>query len=406
MNMKKLGLFAVGFLALVMPITAQAQNPYAAARFVNDSIISNYEVDQRARLLRALGIRAPDAKSQALQMLTEDAVKLGQAKALGLSVPDDALGEATAQYAEQRQMSVGGLQSRLRSAGVDQGSFDKFLGTSVMWREIVQARFRTRATPSDSDLENVMNIAAGAASESVFIREIAIPFAERGIEGARNLAARIRRDVANGANFSDIARAVSRTPSAQNGGAIGWTPVSRLPAQIASRVLTLSPGQVSSPLEVPAGVILFQLVDIREDSNATRNDVLTTFVRLDVPVADSQDDAIARANSLRAETQTCDEASALPAEGFGPDSGEYGPVNPNALPQGIALALMQLDAGETGLAIDRGDVVSVIYLCNRSVNMNPDQIEDLRLQLFNQRLTRFGDDYLQELLSDAIIKDG
>jgi len=67
---------------------------------------------------------------------------------------------------------------------------------------------------------------------------------------------------------------------------------------------------------------------------------------------------------------------------------------------------MNLDAGESGLALGRGDVVSVIYLCNRSVNMNPDQIEELRLQLFNQRLTRFGDDYLQELLSDAIIKDG
>jgi len=284
MTMKKLCLFALGFLALLAPISAQAQNPYAAARFVNDSIISNYDVDQRARLLRALGIRAPDTKAQALQMLTEDAVKRGQAKALGLSIPDEALGEATTQYAEQRQMSVGGLKSRLRDAGVDQGSFDRFLGTSVMWREIVQARFRTRATPSDADLENVMNISAGAASESVFIREIAIPFAERGIEGARNLANRIRSDVSNGANFSDIARAVSRTPSAQNGGAIGWTPVSRLPAQIASRVLTLSPGQVSTPLEVPAGVILFQLVDIREDSDATRNDVMTTYVRLDVPV--------------------------------------------------------------------------------------------------------------------------
>jgi len=292
-------LLATLALTFALDAPAQAQNPYAVARYVNGSVITNYDISQRRRLLTALGASGADATAQALEMLTEDAVKLDLAKSLGVSVPEDTYNESFKRYAEQRQMSEGALKSRLSGAGVDDTGFEKFLKTSVMWREIVRERFRARATPSETELQNIMNIAAGATSESVFIRELAIPFAERGVEGARNLANRIKRDVANGASFADMARQYSRTPSAPKGGAIGWTPADRLPPAIASRVLTLTPGQVGDPLEVPAGVLLFQLADIREEERESQSDVMASYVRLDVPIGTDEPAALAQAQALK-----------------------------------------------------------------------------------------------------------
>ena len=388
---------------------AVAQNPFSPALFVNSTIVTHYEIDQRIRLLRALAAPSANLEEVAIQQLTEDAIKGELAASLGMSVTDEGYQEALETYAEQRQMSVGGLQSRLRNAGVDNTIFEEFLKNGIMWRNIVRNRFQNRARPSEADMENVLNFAAGSARESVFIREIAIPYAERGVEGARNLAARIQRDVRNGASFAALAREFSRMPTAQHGGSRGWTPVNRLPPPIASRILPLQPGEVAAPLEVPAGVILFQLVDIRADAADARDDVLATYVRLDLPLPDGPtmaqiEDANTTASRLIRDNESCTQAEAL-ASGFGPMSGRYGPEPVSLIPDQIGMVLMDLDADEAGISVPGPDGVSVVFLCNRSVDIDPEQVEVLRGQLFNQRMTRFAADYLQELLADAVIRE-
>ena len=180
---------------------------------------------------------------------------------------------------------------------------------------MVQSRFRARAQPSENDVQNALNFGASGVQESVFLREIAIPFAERGQTGARALADRIARDVANGASFAALARQYSRTPTAQRGGSLGWRPANRLPPVIAGAVLSLSPGEVSSQIEVPAGIILMQLVDIREEESGVSGDILAGYIRIDVP---SQNPSAA-AEDLRNSAETCIEADSIAAAAGGID---------------------------------------------------------------------------------------
>jgi len=146
--------------------------------------------------------------------------------------------------------------------------------SGVLWRDLVGIRFRSRATPSPADLENILNYAASARQESVFIREIAIPFAERGNEGARNLANRIIRDVRNGASFAGFAR----------------------------------------PIEIPAGIILIQLVDIREEAVATDASMTISYTRLDVPIDEngSIEETQANAAALIEELGDCNLVESRP----------------------------------------------------------------------------------------------
>jgi len=233
-------------------MSASAKGPFSVIRMVNDAPITQFDVTQRAKLLQVLGASGGDIEAMAMQQLTEDRLKTQAADAIGMTLQDDAYEEALEQFAAQRQTTAARLRSQTQQAGVAPESLDAFVRSGVLWRDLVGIRFRSRATPSPADLENILNYAASARQESVFIREIAIPFAERGNEGARNLANRIIRDVRNGASFAGFAREYSRTPTAAKGGAVGWTPANRLPPIFAGQILSLTfPSMRTAPLRRP-----------------------------------------------------------------------------------------------------------------------------------------------------------
>lgn len=396
--MPRLILLIVGLLAVALPVSAQ--NPFAAARKVNDQIISNWDVDQRVRLYRAFGFNPAQPRTLALEELTQDKLKISAARIAGASVTEEGFDQALQNYAAQRQLSIGALRSRLQSAGVAPETFDQFLNTSILWRAIIDARFRSRAQPSDADLRDTLQFAASQSSESVFLREIAIPFAERGQQGARDLADRIISQVRGGSNFASLAREFSRSRTAPRGGAIGWTPTANLPAQMASEVLTLTPGEVTGKIEVPNGIIVLQVVDIREDTGG-RPDAFVTYVRYDLPAGADTAALISQTTRF----QSCLDAE-IALDGFSGNSGLVGPVPVGSLDGDIALTIAALDPGEAAPAMPVPDVQSVIYLCTRGIDIAPEQTEALRSQIFNQRMNAYAAGYLQELLADAVIEDG
>ncbi len=396
----------IAFVFSQFAMTAFAKGPFSVVRMVNDAPITQFDVTQRIALLRVLGASGGDVEALAMQQLTEDRLKMQAADALGMTLQDEAYEEAFAQFASQRQSSAQGLRSQVRQAGVARESLDAFVRTGVIWRDLVGIRFRSRATPSPADLETILNYAASARQESVFIREIAIPFAERGQEGARNLANRIIRDVRNGANFSNFAREYSRTPTAANGGAVGWTPANRLPPIFAGQILSLTPGDVSSPIEIPAGIIIIQLVDIREEAVATDASMTISYTRLDVPIGEngSIEETQASAADLLLQLDDCNSAESLFSE-FGPASGRFGPDPISAIPPNVALALAGLDAGESAALTPTSAGVTVITLCNRAATDDPEAIANLERQVFNQRMNNYASSFIQELQADAIIVD-
>ena len=64
-----------------------AANPYAPAITVNDGVITYYDIDQRMRLLGALGAGG-DLRELAVEQLTEDRLKLQAADELGIELPE------------------------------------------------------------------------------------------------------------------------------------------------------------------------------------------------------------------------------------------------------------------------------------------------------------------------------
>jgi peptidyl-prolyl cis-trans isomerase SurA len=252
---------AIGLAVLAGP--AVAANPYAPALTVNDSVITNYDIDQRVLLLEALGASG-DVRKLAVQQLTEDRVKVQAAQELQIELPEGAIEAGLEEFAAGRGLQIEDVLQVLQSRGIDRQTMDDFVESGLYWREVVNALFRARATPSEADLDAALEFNATTPTEMITLAEIALPYAERGQEETEALADELYRQISRGASFEAAARDFSRSDTAESGGVLPAMPAARLPAAFRSQVLLMNPGQVTRPVPIAGGVAIVKLVAINQ----------------------------------------------------------------------------------------------------------------------------------------------
>ncbi len=405
--MLKIWLFAVLTMAgSVAP--GIAQNYYKPVYTINGQVVSEYDISQRVRILQAFGGSGDTSlRATAIEQLIDDRLRETAAQQIGLTLDADELEAGAEEFSQNRGVTSAQMLSRLGSNRVFKESFYDLVKAQLLWRKVVQRRFRARATPSESDLDSALNIAASAAREQVLLSEILLANAERGEAGTMALAQRLSRQLNNGGNFGAAARKYSRGGSARRGGRLGWTPVENLPPAVAGQVLALLPGEVTAPIPFPAGVAILKVTDIREDNSNVDKNVFVSWARLVIPLAQNASKsavtaAQSKADSIASEIDDCVSMSALVGE-FGEGSGREEPMELGKVPKDIGLVLARLDPREVSTDLRDARGINVIMLCNRSVEVDPDARETLRNRLFGQRIESFARGYLQELRADAVI---
>jgi peptidyl-prolyl cis-trans isomerase SurA len=242
---------------------AVAQNPYAPAITVNDGVITVYDIDQRTRLLEALGAGG-NLRELAVQQLTEDRVKLQAADELGIELPEGAIEAGLDEWSIQRGLTVEDVLQVLEARQIDRQTMDDFVRSGLIWREVLNIRFRARAMPSEVDLDAALELAETQPVEMLTLGEVALPFAERGEAETQALADSLYRQLSSGADFAAIAQQYSRSPSVQNGGRLEPVPANRLPPTFRTEVLLLRPGQVTRPVPISGGLAIIKLLSVTQ----------------------------------------------------------------------------------------------------------------------------------------------
>jgi peptidyl-prolyl cis-trans isomerase SurA len=250
-------------ICLTLGGPALAQNPYAPAITVNNGVVTRYDIEQRMKLLDALGAGG-DLRALAVQQLTEDRVKTQAAADLGIELPEGAIAAGLEEWARQRGLTVDDVTRVLEARGIDQQTMDDFVESGLLWREVIGQRFRARALPTEADLDAALERRQSRPQEMLTLAEIALPFAEGGEAETQALADALYRELANGADFAALAREYSRSQSAEQGGRLEPLPADRLPPAFRTDVLLLRPGQVTRPLPISGGLALVKLVSINQ----------------------------------------------------------------------------------------------------------------------------------------------
>ncbi|WP_157966432.1 peptidylprolyl isomerase [Oceanibium sediminis] len=386
---------------------AVAQSDFEPLLVVNDRPITGFELEQRALLLEAFGAGAEPIEL-AREQLIEDRIKMSVVDRLDLGLSPDELDAGLREFAARRELEVPEMVSALEAQGIATSTLLDFIEVSISWRNVVQARFRASARPSERDIDIALEFADRTVEEEVLLQELAISIEELGAERANALADRLSRELNRGGNFGGAVAQYSRAASAQRGGNLDWVSARQLPPPVARQVLALQPGEVTAAIPIGAGISIFKLRGIRElprPPETTGPDTVT-FFELIQPLSSAAPErarrtAMSLARNIKADTRLCRDLEPRAVE-FGAASGRSEPTPIRALPAGLAGQLSDMEPGDIEIFEDRRGVV-LLMLCARSDELSPEEREAVRARLFTQKMNIFAEAFLEELRGDAVI---
>lgn len=396
------GLALIGALVLSGQ-TAQAQNLFAPAARINDTVVTEFEVQQRQRFLKLLNAPGSDRDS-ALQGLIDDRLRAAAVAESGISLTADGLQQGLSEFASRANLSAEEFTKALEQSGVSRETFRDFVANSLAWRELIRARYSSQSTVSEDEINRALgNTRSTGSGIRVLLSEIIIPAPPQRAAQVAALAERIAQSQSEG-EFSSYASKYSATASRGRGGRMPWTPLEQLPPSLHPLLLALGPGDVTAPLPIPNAIALFQLRGI-EESGAPAKTYSEVEYAAYYMAGGRSEETLTQAARLRGQVDTCDDLYGI-AKGQPEEVLDRGAKAPADLPQDIAFELAKLDPGEVSTALTRsnGQTLVFLMLCKRTATANATAgREDVISALRQRKLQGFANNYMEQLRADARI---
>ncbi|MFC6584039.1 peptidylprolyl isomerase [Sulfitobacter aestuariivivens] len=218
---------AVLSIALLLGHTAAAQNLFAPVARVDSAVVTEYEVQQRQRFLQLLNAPGSDRES-VIDALIDDRLRIAETSLLGVELPAEAQAQGLAEFAARANLTTEEFVTALGQAGVDRETFRDFVSTQLIWRDLIRARYSSRVSITDDDIDRALAQSQSGSGVRVLLSEIIIPAPPQNAARVNALADQISQTRST-AEFSSFARRYSATASRGRGGQLPWTPLEQLP---------------------------------------------------------------------------------------------------------------------------------------------------------------------------------
>lgn len=387
-------------LALMSPTLAAAQ--FAPAIVINDSVVSEFEINQRAAMLEVF--RTPgNLQDLAREQLIEDRLKLEALNEAGLRITDEGLRGAMAEFAGRANLELDQFITVLGQSGVSEETFRDFVRVNVSWLDFIRSRFSDRAQISENEIDQALGQSGGSSGIEVLLTEIIIAAPPPRLATAQATAQRIAQ-ITSTAAFEAEARRVSALPSRARGGRLDWLPITNYPPALRGLLLDLAPGQVTAPIPITNGIALFQMRGVREVTQAAPEPAAIEYAAFYI-AGGLSDRALNEARRIDGRVDTCDDLYGE-ARGLPEDRLQRDVLPPAQIPQDVAMILATLDAGETNYSLTRanGETLVFLMMCGRTPVLGEGvDRETIRNQLRSQRLGTYADALLADLRAAATI---
>jgi peptidyl-prolyl cis-trans isomerase SurA len=390
-------------LGAAFALPAGAQNLFAPVATVNDSVVTEFEVQQRVLFLKVLNASGATRKA-ALDSLIEERLRGEAIRDAGLTLTEKGINESLEEFASRANLSREEFTQALVRAGVEEETFRDFVINGIAWRDLIRVRYGARVSVSEAEIDRALAAQrGGSATIRVLVSEIIIPSPPPQAAEVAAIAEEIAQST-TAAEFSGYARRYSATATRDAGGQLPWQALSDLPPVLQPLILALAPGEVTDPLNIPNAVALFQLRAIEETGAPS-----TTYSAIEYAAyyiaGGRSETTLQQAANLRAQVDVCDDLYAF-AKGQPESVLERETRTPAELPNDFALELSKMDPGEVSTALTRADGQALVFLmlCGRTADQNAEASrEDVAGAIRQRRLSGFANSLLAELRSDARI---
>lgn len=389
-------------LALTAPATpSMAQGLFAPAITIDNAVITNYELEQRARFIGVL--RTPgNLETQAREELIKDRLKLAALAEAGIEPSEEEITAGMTELAGRANLTLNEFLSVLNENGVEPETVRDFTRVGIGWREYLGTRFLSRARPTEDEIDRAMG-QAGSGGVQVLLSELIVPINEQNAAQVQELTDQVAQ-IRSYAEFSSAATQYSAADSRTKGGRLPWMNLSKLPPQLQGVVLALDPGEITEPLPLQGAVAMFQMRGVREITGAAQRYAAIEYAAYYIPgghSAEARTEGQKIANSL----DSCDDLYGIAKDQDAAVLDRQSLV-PADIPQDVALELAKLDPNEISLTLTRnnGQTLMLLMLCGRTAELGEGQSrETVANALVQQRLASYSDSFLEQLRADARI---
>lgn len=242
-------------------IKVLAQNKFEPIVTVNNRIVSHYELFQRLALLNVLQPNKISRK-QVLKNLINERLLEQFSEQFKIKISERKIEEELSVLANQFNVSNDVFLEELKKLNISKQTVTSFLKNRILLTEVVYFKFSNRAAISVDEVDSF--IINGKASVELNLAEIVLPFRYDNKEEILNLVSSIKNRLSEGRKFESIAKEYSKSPTAINGGDIGWVPISQMPIDLGNKLLTANINEIIGPEIIENIVVLYKLIAMRD----------------------------------------------------------------------------------------------------------------------------------------------
>jgi peptidyl-prolyl cis-trans isomerase SurA len=370
---------------------------------VNGDVVSNADVDNRARLF-ALSTGLPVTqdvlgrlKQQITRQLIDERLRMQEVQRRKIVIPDKAIADAIHDIEARNGLAAGALRQKLLADGVSQRTLIDQIRTQLGWTQVLREQLGDQLTITDAEVAEQQRLLVQQVGKPEYrVGEIFIPVEDpANMADAQRFAETVIGELRAGAPFPVVAAQFSQNQTALQGGELGWIQANQLDPEVARLVSEMPPGAVSNPVKVPGGFSIVTLQGKREIGNdvgtaVSLRQVFLPFTSALNPQAptDQQKQQLDKARSISASVHSCEQMEQTAKANNSPRPADPGEirletVNPPAFRQ--VLATLPPDRASQPLVTNDG--IAVLVVCSREQkNLAQQSAQEVRAQLLNERV--------------------
>lgn len=268
------------------PAAAELVSLDAIVAIVDESVITQRELDNRIRLVRTdfekSQRRLPSSdtlRRQVLEVLINESLLLQEASRRGIRITDSQLNQTMQRIARQNNLSLSDFRLRLIADGIDYDEYRETVRRELTISTLGRQYAQRNASVSDAEVDDFIERSGGVDADYEYRLAhilIAVPDAASParVDEAKTLASELRARLEQGEAFDSLANTFSTGDTALQGGDLGWRKKAEIPSLFSEAVLAMQPGEYAGPIRSASG---FHIVFLRDRRNAGQ--VLTQQIR-------------------------------------------------------------------------------------------------------------------------------
>ena len=390
------------------------------------------DLEQRIALFIATsGVRLttdnlPRIRAQVLRSLEDEVIELQEAGKRRITVANAEVEKALQNIAADNKVSVPQILNTIGQAGVSAATFRQQISAQIAWQKLVASRYGPDIQVTDQQLDEAMNrLKQGADKSKFLVSEIYIgvdkPEDETSIRAS---AEQFTQQIMQGAPFQTVAGQFSQSPSAADGGDIGWVIQGQLADELDHALFTLRPGQIAGPIRAEGGYYILLLRDRREPAGTNLVEVQAQATpapdpntplpldRLLIPLpvnpdAALKDRAMTLAANVKSQVRSCADLPNIANQLAGTVYQRLGNMNPKDLNPELRDALAKTVPGEVVKPFFSPAGLELIMRCD----VPPPKLgtyelpsrEQLQQQLLQEKMSLYAKSYLRDLRQSAAV---